>query len=63
MMESFIEGGNQPAAPLAQLVYGKSITDRCISWPDTAALLRTLAGAVAVRRRHEAGSPSERATS
>ena len=27
MMESFIEGGNQKAAPLDQLVYGKSITD------------------------------------
>ncbi len=26
MMESFIEGGNQKAAPLDQLVYGKSIT-------------------------------------
>ena len=50
MMESFIEGGNQPAAPLNQLVYGKSITDRCISWPDTEALLRELAEAVATRR-------------
>ena len=50
MMESFIEGGNQPAAPLDQLVYGKSITDKCISWPDTEALLRELAEAVATRR-------------
>ncbi|MDN6655594.1 MAG: 3-deoxy-7-phosphoheptulonate synthase, partial [Bifidobacterium crudilactis] len=50
MMESFIEGGNQPAAPLAQLVYGKSITDRCISWPDTERLLRVLADAVSTRR-------------
>ena len=32
MMESFIEGGNQKAAPLDQLVYGKSITDKCISY-------------------------------
>lgn len=52
MMESFLEGGNQPAAPLDQLVYGKSITDRCISWPDTEALLRELADAVATRRWH-----------
>jgi 3-deoxy-7-phosphoheptulonate synthase len=50
MMESFIEGGNQPAAPLNQLIYGKSITDRCISWPDTDHLLRELAEAVSTRR-------------
>ena len=50
MMESFIEGGNQPAGPLDTLVYGRSITDRCISWPDTEALLRDLARAVADRR-------------
>ena len=50
MMESFIEGGNQPAAPLSQLTYGQSITDKCISWPDTEALLRELAEAVAARR-------------
>ena len=50
MMESFLEGGNQPAGPLNTLVYGRSITDRCISWPDTEALLRDLARAVAARR-------------
>ena len=50
MMESFIEGGNQPAGPLDTLVYGRSITDRCISWPDTEALLRDLARAVVARR-------------
>lgn len=49
MMESFIEGGNQPAAPLAQLEYGKSITDKCISWPETEKLLRELAQAVSAR--------------
>ena len=46
MMESFIRGGNQQPAPLDQLVYGCSITDRCISWPDTQDLLEELAGAV-----------------
>lgn len=50
MMESFIEGGNQKAAPLGQLVYGKSITDKCLSWNTTEQLLRELAHAVAVRR-------------
>ena len=50
MMESFIEGGNQPAAPLDELVYGKSITDRCVSWPETERLLHELADAVSARR-------------
>lgn len=50
MMESFIEGGNQAAAPLKELVYGKSITDRCISWTDTEILLRELAQAVSRKR-------------
>ncbi|MFR0555821.1 phospho-2-dehydro-3-deoxyheptonate aldolase [Pseudoscardovia radai] len=50
MMESFIEGGNQKPAPLDQLVYGKSITDRCIAWPETDALLHELAAAVRERR-------------
>ena len=50
MMESFIEGGNQAAAPLHELTYGKSITDKCIGWEETEALLRELADAVASRR-------------
>ena len=50
MMESFIEGGNQPAAPLAELEYGKSITDKCLSWETTERLLRGLAEAVNERR-------------
>ncbi|MFR0572714.1 3-deoxy-7-phosphoheptulonate synthase [Bifidobacterium apri] len=53
MMESFLEGGNQKPAPLDQLVYGQSITDRCLSWPDTEQLLRELAQAVAQRRWNE----------
>ncbi|RSX55388.1 3-deoxy-7-phosphoheptulonate synthase [Bifidobacterium samirii] len=51
MMESFIEPGNQPAGPLDSLVYGKSITDKCIGWDETERLLRELADAVAARRR------------
>jgi 3-deoxy-7-phosphoheptulonate synthase len=50
MMESNILGGNQPAAPLSQLEYGKSITDKCIAWPETERLLRELADAVDARR-------------
>lgn len=51
MMESFLQGGNQDPAPLSELEYGKSITDRCISWEDTANLLRILDKSVATRRR------------
>ncbi|WP_018143384.1 3-deoxy-7-phosphoheptulonate synthase [Alloscardovia criceti] len=50
MMESFIQGGNQPAAPLNQLEYGKSVTDKCISWEETERLLHELAEAVSQRR-------------
>ena len=50
MMESFIEGGNQKAAPLDRLVYGRSITDKCLSWDTTERLLRELAHAVSERR-------------
>lgn len=50
MIESFLQGGNQKPAPLDQLVYGQSITDRCVSWQDTQNLLCELAHAVDVRR-------------
>ncbi|MFD0704321.1 3-deoxy-7-phosphoheptulonate synthase [Alloscardovia venturai] len=50
MMESFIRGGNQQAAPLEQLEYGKSVTDKCISWEVTDDLLHELATAVRERR-------------
>jgi len=43
MMESFIEGGNQKAAPLDQLVYGKSITDPCLGWEDSERLIYDIA--------------------
>ena len=50
MMESFIEGGSQKPAPLAELTYGQSITDKCLSWQITEPLLRELAQAVGKRR-------------
>lgn len=37
MIESFIEEGNQPISE--NLIYGKSITDPCISWETTEELL------------------------
>jgi 3-deoxy-7-phosphoheptulonate synthase len=49
MMESFIEAGAQAPAP-SGLVYGKSVTDKCVDWPTTADLLREVAGSVRARR-------------
>ncbi len=40
MIESFIEEGNQK---IDGHVYGKSITDACIGWPETERLLRYMA--------------------
>ncbi len=47
MIESFIEAGNQPLlADPAQLRYGCSITDACVSWADTETMLREAAQAL-----------------
>ena len=46
MIESHLVGGNQPIAPRAELRYGQSITDACLSLEDTLPLLETLAQAV-----------------
>jgi len=41
MIESFIEGGNQPIpAELAKLRYGCSVTDACLDWPSSETMLR-----------------------
>jgi 3-deoxy-7-phosphoheptulonate synthase len=41
MVESFLEEGSQPIpADLATLRYGCSVTDACLGWDDTAAMLR-----------------------
>ena len=40
MIESYIVGGNQPVDGHC---YGKSITDPCLGWKDTEALLYTIA--------------------
>ena len=45
MLESNLLAGSQKfPVPLDQLTYGCSITDPCIDWPTTAALLREAAG-------------------
>jgi len=41
MLESNLEEGSQPlGTDLKQLRYGQSITDACLGWKDTEALLR-----------------------
>jgi 3-deoxy-7-phosphoheptulonate synthase len=46
MLESNLVAGAQKLKPGQPLVYGQSITDACIGWDETPALLRELAGAV-----------------
>ena len=43
MIESNIRAGNQPLAAAGDLAYGVSITDACLGWNDTEAVLRHLA--------------------
>ncbi|MFI0723640.1 3-deoxy-7-phosphoheptulonate synthase [Streptomyces sp. NPDC021224] len=50
MMESFLLPGRQEPGPLDTLAYGRSVTDACIGWQETAPLLEELAGAVRRRR-------------
>ncbi|MGB0064858.1 MAG: 3-deoxy-7-phosphoheptulonate synthase, partial [Terracidiphilus sp.] len=53
MIESNLVAGAQKLAegqPLGNLVYGQSITDACIDWKETRALLADLAAAVRARR-------------
>jgi 3-deoxy-7-phosphoheptulonate synthase len=49
MIESHLHAGNQPLADPAALRYGVSITDACIDWETTEALLRELAGTLNAR--------------
>ncbi|HXV82932.1 MAG TPA: 3-deoxy-7-phosphoheptulonate synthase AroG [Candidatus Binatia bacterium] len=58
MAESHLKAGRQDLVPGKELVYGLSITDACISWEDSRALLDTLAEAVR-RRRLKAEADAE----
>ncbi len=56
MVESHLKPGRQDLVPGKELVYGQSITDACIGWEDSRALLDNLAEAVRKRRlKVEAG--------
>jgi len=50
MIESHLKAGRQDVTPGKPLVYGQSITDACIGWEDTKAMLEELADAVEQRR-------------
>ena len=54
MVESHLHDGAQKFTPgkddAAKLEYGKSITDACLGWDDSLAVLDVLAGAVKARR-------------
>ncbi|KGD82496.1 3-deoxy-D-arabinoheptulosonate-7-phosphate synthase [Pantoea sp. PNA 14-12] len=49
MIESFIEEGNQKVVSGEPLTYGQSITDPCLNWQDSEAVLALLAEAVSHR--------------
>ena len=50
MVESHLNAGRQDLVPGKALAHGVSITDPCIGWDDTAALLETLSDGVRRRR-------------
>ncbi len=51
MVESHLEEGRQEALAGQPLKFGQSITDPCLGWEDSAAVLQTLAQAVKKRRK------------
>jgi 3-deoxy-7-phosphoheptulonate synthase len=54
MIESHLKAGRQDVVANQPLTYGQSITDACINWEDSAALLHELAEAVQQRRKRTA---------
>lgn len=58
MVESHLEAGRQELVPGQALRHGVSITDACIGFDETVPLLRSLASAVAARRRLALTGPS-----
>ncbi|HJW23885.1 MAG TPA: 3-deoxy-7-phosphoheptulonate synthase AroG [Rhodocyclaceae bacterium] len=54
MVESHLVEGRQDLSPDRPLEYGQSVTDACIGWEDSVAVLEQLAAAVRARRVAEA---------
>jgi 3-deoxy-7-phosphoheptulonate synthase len=50
MVESHLVGGRQELVDAKTLAFGQSITDACLGWDESAALLDALAAAVRARR-------------
>ncbi|MFA7521667.1 MAG: 3-deoxy-7-phosphoheptulonate synthase [Halothiobacillaceae bacterium] len=50
MIESHLVAGRQDVLPGKPLTYGQSITDACIGWDDSRAVIHRLAEAVRIRR-------------
>jgi 3-deoxy-7-phosphoheptulonate synthase len=50
MIESHLVGGRQDLVPGKELTYGQSVTDGCIDWDASVAVLEGLAQAVRDRR-------------
>jgi len=56
MIESHLKAGRQDIVPGRALEYGQSVTDGCIDWDTSVAVLETLAGAVERRRKLRAAA-------
>ncbi len=56
MLESFLRDGRQEPGDPARLVYGRSVTDACMDFDATAAVLDMLAAAVRCRRSGRAAA-------
>ena len=54
MVESHLVEGRQDIVPGQTLTYGQSVTDACIGWEDSLAVLERLAAAIRARRVVEA---------
>jgi 3-deoxy-7-phosphoheptulonate synthase len=69
MIESFIERGRQDldleceGSGAPQLIYGLSVTDPCLSWDDTVAVLNELAAAVSARQARQRGRATSHGSS
>jgi 3-deoxy-7-phosphoheptulonate synthase len=53
MIESHLKAGRQDLVPGQPLTYGQSVTDACIGWESSVAVLERLANAVKLRRARE----------
>jgi 3-deoxy-7-phosphoheptulonate synthase len=50
-VESNLVDGRQDLEPAKPLKFGQSVTDPCLGWETSVALLDTLAGGVKARRK------------